>query len=286
MLEFKEIRLADKARFDSVIDACDADGSFYATADYTFGNLFIWKHRYKTRVAFDGDACFISENGGEYAYYPICPDARLSDALDALGAKRLMYVTDDMLSRLDALGVKYEKAELPDSADYVYDYGDLADLKGKKYHQKRNHIAYFDKAYPDHSFEMITPENIAECAAFSVEWGEQSLHGIDAEERAALDLALENFFELGFEGGVIRIGKGIAAMSAGERRGDSFVVHIEKALNIRGAYPVINRDFVRRVCVGSAVINREEDMGIETLAKAKRSYHPSRMIRKYSVTLC
>lgn len=286
MLKFNEIQLTDKARFDGIINACDPDGGFYAAADYTFGNLYIWKGKYDTRIAFDDGACFISERGGEYAYFPICPEGRLSDALNALGAKRLIFVTDGMLSRLDALGVKYKKEELPDSADYVYDYGDLADLEGKKYHQKRNHIAYFDKAYPDHTFEMITPEMIPECIEFSVKWGEQSLHGIDAEERAALDLALGSFFELGFEGGVIRIGEEIAAMSAGERRGGSFVVHIEKALDIRGAYPIINRDFVRRVCVGSSAINREEDMGIEALAKAKRSYHPSRMIRKYSVKIC
>lgn len=286
MLDFKDITLADKDRFDPILNALDPDGSMYPTADYTFGNLFIWKHRYGTRLAFDGDACCISEKGGEYAYFPICSDDRLRDVLAAQNAPRLFYVTESMLLRLDRIGVSYEKTTMPDSFDYLYMHDDLAELPGKKYNQKRNHISYFEKLYPDHTFEMIAPDNIADCREFSVRWVEQSLHGIDDEERMALDRALDNFFDLGFEGGVIRAAGEIVAMSAGERRGDSFVVHIEKALNTRGAYPIINRDFVRNVCAGSYLINREEDMGIEGLAKAKRSYHPVCMLKKYMVTIC
>lgn len=286
MLDFKEIEIDDKERFDRILNAVDANGEKYPTADYTFGNLFIWKHRYNTCLAFENGVCFISENGGEYAYFPICSDELLPEALNKQNCRCLMYVTEDMLARLDNLGVRYEKSETPASFDYVYSYGDLAELPGKKYHQKRNHIAYFEKLYPDHKFEMITPDNISECFDFSVKWGEQSLHGIDDEERRALDMSLENYTQLGFEGGIIRAGGEIVAMSAGERRGNSFVVHIEKALNTRGAYPVINREFVRNVCVGSYLINREEDMGIEGLAKAKQSYHPAYMLKKYMVTIC
>ena len=286
MLEFKDIEIEDKKRFDRIIGGIDPDGCMYPNADYTFGNLFIWKHRYGSRVAFGEDVCCIVEKGGEYAYFPICSDVDLPRALKAQNRSRMLYVTEGMLSRLDALGIRYEKSEMPDSFDYVYYHDDLAELPGKKYHQKRNHIAYFEKLYPDHKFEMITPENIAECREFSVRWAEQSLHGIDPEERAALDAALDGFFELGFEGGLIRAGGEVVAMSAGERRGDSFVVHIEKALGTRGAYPLINRDFVRNVCVGSYLINREEDMGIEGLAKAKQSYHPACVLKKYAVTIC
>ena len=286
MLDFKEIEIDDKERFDRILNAIDANGEMYPTADYTFGNLFIWKHRYNTRVAFEDGVCFITEKGGEYAYFPICSDGLLPEALYKQGCRRLMFVTEDMLARLDKCRIPYEKREIPDSFDYVYSYADLAELPGKKYHQKRNHIAYFEKLYPDHTFEMITPDIVSECVEFSVKWGEQSLHGIDDEERRALDMSLENFASLGFEGGIIRAGGEIVAMSAGERRGNSFVVHIEKALNTRGAYPVINREFVRNVCVGSYLINREEDMGIEGLAKAKQSYHPAYLLKKYLVTLC
>ena len=286
MLDFKDICLRDKPRFDGIINSVDPDGKLYPTADYTFGNLFIWKEKYDTRIAFSDGACFVSEKGGEYAFFPICSDEDLPRALEALNASRFLFVTDEMLKRLDRLGVSYEKTAMPNSFDYVYYHDDLAELPGKKYHQKRNHIAYFEKQYPDHVFEIITRENIGECTEFSVKWGEQSLHGIDSEERRALDLTLENFFDLGFEGGLIRVGGGIVAMSAGEKRGMSFVVHIEKALDLRGAYPAINREFVRNVCAGSYLINREEDMGIEGLAKAKHSYHPACMLKKYAVTIC
>ena len=286
MLDFKDVELNDKARFDAIINACDPDGELYCGADYIFGNLFIWRHRYATQLAFDGNACFISENGGEYAYFPICGDAELPCAIEKLAGKRLLFATDAMLAKLDALGVNYECEPIPDSFDYVYRYDDLADLPGKKYHQKRNHIAYFETAHPDYVFQAVTPENIEECKEFSFKWAEQSLHGIDGEERLALDNALGSFFELGFEGGLIRAGGEVVAMSAGERRGSAFVVHIEKALGIRGAYPLINREFVRNVCAGCCLINREEDMGLEGLAKAKKSYHPAFVMKKYSVRIC
>ena len=109
MLDFKDICLGDKPRFDSVINAVDPDGRLYPTADYTFGNLFIWKGKYSTRLAFSGGACFVSEKGGEYAFFPICSDGELPRALEALGATRFLFVTEDMLARLDAVSRGIER---------------------------------------------------------------------------------------------------------------------------------------------------------------------------------
>ena len=64
---------------------------------------------------------------------------------------------------------------------------------------------------------------------------------------------------------------------------ETALIHIEKAdANVPGLYAMINQQFVENTWSGLELINREEDMGIEGMRKAKLSYHPVRMIEKYT----
>ena len=62
------------------------------------------------------------------------------------------------------------------------------------------------------------------------------------------------------------------------------LIHIEKANPmIRGLYPYINKQFLVNEFSDVEFVNREEDLGIEGLRKAKLSYHPVKFIEKYTV---
>ena len=62
------------------------------------------------------------------------------------------------------------------------------------------------------------------------------------------------------------------------------LIHIEKANPmIRGLYPYINQQFLVNEFSDVEFVNREEDLGIEGLRKAKLSYHPVKFIEKYTV---
>ena len=79
----------------------------------------------------------------------------------------------------------------------------------------------------------------------------------------------------------------MVAFCVGERACEkTFIVHIEKAFaDIQGAYPLINQQFVKNELLGKyEFVNREEDMGLEGLRKAKLSYHPAFLIEKGTVT--
>jgi hypothetical protein len=95
--------------------------------------------------------------------------------------------------------------------------------------------------------------------------------------------ALIYYKELGLTGGILRVDGKIVGLSVGEPalNPDTFVVHIEKAFSeIRGAYPMINQQFVQNAMEGYQYVNREEDLGEEGLRKAKMSYRPAMMLEK------
>ncbi|MEG1436658.1 MAG: phosphatidylglycerol lysyltransferase domain-containing protein, partial [Oscillospiraceae bacterium] len=158
-------------------------------------------------------------------------------------------------------------------------------LPGKKFHSKRNHISNFEKTY-DWSYEEINKENMQECIEMNRKWeAENKMRNPDGmnKEELAIIRAFDNFDELGFKGGLIRANGEVVAYTMGERLNDNtFCTHIEKAFaDIRGAYPIINREFAKNTLTEYEFVNREEDMGIEGLRKAKLSYNPVYLVSKY-----
>ena len=85
-------------------------------------------------------------------------------------------------------------------------------------------------------------------------------------------------------GGLIRVDGRPAAFTLGEALHTScFLLHFEKALDqaYTGIYAAINHEFARRNLESFVYVNREEDMGVEGLRKAKLSYHPAILQEKY-----
>ena len=103
-------------------------------------------------------------------------------------------------------------------------------------------------------------------------------------EKTALENALTHFDALELKGGVILVEGKVVAFSIGERLNeDTALIHFEKAdTDYRGAYPIINQEFVKHAWSDVTYINREDDMGIEGLRKAKLSYQPDMMVEMYS----
>lgn len=172
------------------------------------------------------------------------------------------------------------------SFDYIYRVTDLAELSGKKYHPKRNHIAYFKKNY-EWSYEEISADNLNECIEMNEKWYELNFDkdpdGIKAE-REVLNIAFENFEKFGFLGGLLRVNGEVVAFTFGEKLNDNtFVTHFEKAFSsIRGAYPMINSLFAINTISGFEFVNREDDLGSEGLRKAKLSYYPEILLEKFT----
>ena len=106
------------------------------------------------------------------------------------------------------------------------------------------------------------------------------------EEHIAIRRAFEAYDELQLVGGVLKVEGRVVAFTYGSPLGDKlFCTHIEKAdASIEGAFQMINRCFAQMLQqMGYEMVNREEDMGIAGLRRAKQSYYPVMMQEKMSL---
>lgn len=171
-----------------------------------------------------------------------------------------------------------------DYFDYIYLRKDLAELKGKNYQPKRNHVNKFTKEYP-YEYVPLALDLIPQCLKLEAEWCIH--HGCEEDEglrneRKAMIYAFRNFEELNIQGGVLRINNRIVAFTYGAPvNEDTFDIIIEKAdTDIDGAYSMINREFAAHLPEQYIYVNREEDLGIPGLRQAKLSYHPAILLEK------
>ncbi|MCD7973518.1 MAG: phosphatidylglycerol lysyltransferase domain-containing protein [Candidatus Azobacteroides sp.] len=298
MLNFKTIELTDKKLLDSYLTH-----SGYRICDFSFSNLFCWQGRYET--------CFDIVNGFLVIRF-LTVEEKLPVYMMPVGSGnlqkvirilmddarinnypfRMMSITQEMFLELDkCFPDTFTYTPLRGSADYIYETENLILLKGKKYQSKRNHINKFKSEHPDYEFSLISRENISECLdMMHKRWCIQN--GCDESdmlhsESYAVRKALKNFEALQLSGGVIRTNAKIVAFSFGQAiTEDTFGVHVEKAEHaMNGAYTIINQQVAEHIGCDYKYMNREEDLGLESLRKAKLSYNPAILLEKGLVQL-
>ena len=291
MIDFQPLKLEQREVYAQYMPTAWERG-----CEYSFVNLYLWG-RQKATVLGDNLVFFSQFNRKSVYLFPVGPgdkkpvlDAIIEDAKKRGIPCRLVGLTQEDCALLETLYPRQLRYHFDrDSFDYVYDINDLADLKGRKYQKKRNHLNRFREQNPGYRLEPITQENLAEVEALVEQWYalrlQENPHGDYHMERAALKKALIQREELGLEGLLLRTGDGVVAMTMGSRLWeDTFDIHFEKALDVAdGAYAAINNGFaqyLREKYPEVRYLNREDDMGLEGLRKAKLSYCPHHMVEK------
>lgn len=287
MLEFKEVELEDRG----IIQKYLAQERFFIS-DVSFVNLFLWRKARKIAYAVVCDCLLIQTTYvGEKPFYffPI-----------GTGDKRrvveLLLEQDSTLEfhSLELAWVEFLREHFAgvfdfelnrDRSDYVYDVQELISLSGRKYHKKKNHLNKFLQTYPQFVFERISVENSAEVLGVWGEWFgmiESPSVGLVSENLGIVEV-LGAWGELPIEGGIVRVDGRIVAFSFGEvMSSEMAVIHIEKAdSGVAGAYQIINQQLLANVFSHVKYANREEDLGIEGLRRAKMSYNPVFLVEKY-----
>lgn len=183
---------------------------------------------------------------------------------------------------------RFSVTALRDYSEYLYTYEKLATLSGHEMSPKRYDINNFCRTYKDRVLiEQISERHFEEIRSFQREWLNNRLCGeedVQLElENHAIMLGLSNFFELGLSGIVIYIDGEMCGYAYGSPLSENcYDVMIEKGdRRIADIYKVLNRDLVRVCCGNYRYINREEDVGVEGLRKAKLSYKPDLLLSKY-----
>lgn len=285
-MDFHTPTLADFGEVQKTFDSSPTD-----CCEYCFGNVFMWSEIYDNKIAIK-DGVFVSKvclEDNIYCY-PIGNGDKKSiiEEIICNHPDAIFYgLTEKDKDELQALFPnKFQITPDRDSFDYIYKSEDLAFLRGKKYHGKKNHASYFEKTFTWH-FEEITPQNIDRCRILNDQWeclNRKKEPEEIADEHSAINRAFDNFFELGLFGGILFIEDEAVAFSFGERLNDNtFCTHVEKAYSaFRGAYQMINREMAKALLPKFEFINREDDTGSEGLRSAKLSYHPSTLLTKYN----
>lgn len=171
--------------------------------------------------------------------------------------------------------------------DYVYRASDLTQLPGTSYAKIRNRLNKFTKTTP-YTIEDISNDNMDEVHEFLKRWclwKDCASDEVLENERKAIVYSIAHFFDLGLSGIALRINGVIEAISVFEQmNADTAVVHFEKGSpDYDGVYKAVNMETAKRLQSKVAFIDREEDLGIPGLRKAKLSYHPHHFVEVYHI---
>jgi hypothetical protein len=291
-LEFHDIQLEDAEYAVPLLRNSGLRG-----CEFSFTTIFMWRRHYKNRISRYGDHLFIC-SGDVMPMYLLPIGGDLREGIEIL--KEQAHRKDEPLILFGAHESLKEQIEqwypgrfdwqlLPNEFDYIYNTEDLVNLKGKKYHSKRNHIASFSASH-DWSYESIGDHNMDETIQMTKEWCKERGNCTDPDlkdEHCAIREALHHMEELSLRGGLLRVDGKVIAMTMGSPISEHvFDIHTEKALPaFSTAYAVINHEFAARELQGKySYINRENDLGIEGLRRAKKSYRPAILLEKYLAT--
>jgi hypothetical protein len=270
------------------------------SADYCAANLYMWDETYHQELAFCGGraAGRILEEDGRYRYLFPVGTGEVAPILDAMaeferereGILRFVGATETELGiLLEHFGeARAEVLESREWEDYIYDAERLASLSGKKLHAKRNHINAFTAAHEWYTVP-VTVQKRDTCMEILQKW-RAGKEADTAEELRAVERGFDAFETLELDGLLLYAdGQPVAFTVGSSITCDTFCVHFEKTVpGFEGAFPVINREFVRALIQkypSVRWINREDDMGLPNLRAAKLSYHPAALLRKFDVSV-
>ncbi|MBD3203886.1 DUF2156 domain-containing protein, partial [Candidatus Woesearchaeota archaeon] len=253
-------------------------------SELTFTNLFAWRHRYEFEHAeFKHHLIIRSKN----KFYPPVgkePEKIIREIFEKNKKIKFVRIDEKTAHKLiDDFSVEEQR----DMNDYVYEIKKLRELKGSDYEEKRNLINQFEKNNPDVC--ALSKHTVEEFFHLQRRWCDirncQENEGLLSENRAIIQ-TLKNIDQLNISGICIRVDNEIQGFAIGERlNDDTYVEHFEKGnTEYTGIYQYLLREFAKFIPEKFRYLNREQDLGIPGIRKAKKSYNPAYMVKKYLIT--
>lgn len=298
-------------------DMVQADGDaavsrhiFHETSGMSFSSLYMWSKEYRysydiieNHLCMAGLSNFEGEPEAPFLF-PVLPEGgafetvryrsvleELDRRFETTGKPFVMRLIPEEIKEImqKARPDRYIFIEDPSNYDYLYKTSDLAALRGKRFHGKKNHVNRFNSVYEGRfAIEDISDENAEEIIEFVKRINaKKELKGVErkllSDEERMMEEIMNEYDQIGLEGILLRIDGRPEGVAFGGRLGsDTIVEHVEKAdVDYCGIYQKLNNEFCIRMQPRYAYVNREEDMGIEGLRRSKLSYKPIRLIKKY-----
>lgn len=286
---FRPITLDGQKEYNRRLAQCGQKPS-----DYSFINLWGWGREYGLEWSFRGDYVLIRQTFPQTMYWAPVGDWEKAD----WAALRDDLPQDTCFIRIpEELKLIWEQRlpgieveECREHWDYLYDVGELTELKGRKFHNKKNLLNQFMRDH-DAKFVPLDEKTVEFALALQTDWflwrNSENDQTLDAENRAIVKVMHDWSRLEGLIGGGLVVDEKMIAYTIAEALDDTTVViHFEKGCpNFKGVYQAINQIFLERCCQGFQIVNREQDLGDEGLRKAKLSYNPVAFLKKYRVCM-
>jgi len=290
-LVFEPIRLDRQKDYLELLAACPQ-----VSSDYSFFNLWAWADEYGLRWAWEDNMVWIRQTRPDILYWaPVGPWNRIdwSDRFEKNQNSPTIFirvpeklVASWRTSLKNLATVEEERGHW----DYIYAVNDLTELKGNRYHKKKNLLNQFVKKY-EYTYVPFTAELIEQAMAMQEDWCTwrdcESSEILSAENKL-ISRILKDWEQLGGTlGGAIFVNGTMVAYTVAEGlTNETVVIHFEKGdTQYKGVYQAINQMFLTHSAKHFSFVNREQDLNDEGLRKAKLSYLPIEFLRKYRVTL-
>lgn len=296
-LEFKPVEASDLSKIEQ----------YYAlrpnrTCDSVVLDSYLWREYYDTRFAVCDEKALLwkmNDKGEDFAAMPLCREEDLPHYFylmeqyfnEVLKKPHQIYLADEeAVKALNLDPARYYVEELVDLKDYLYDGQALRTLAGKKLHKKKNHLNGFLREYEGrYEYRTLCCSDRYDVWHFLSHWrdqkGDEVEEHLDFEVRGIHEI-LKNCSDLSVRMAGVYIDGALQAFTIGSynKNQDMAIIHIEKANpEITGLYQFINQQFLLHEFPDVKLVNREDDLGIEGLRKAKMSYNPVDFARKYRV---
>jgi len=295
-MNFKEITLEDKKIINRYIKPY-----YFKTSEFSFTSFYIWRKAYHIQYTILDDTLIIMKRDDKGNYYFMQPIGHkeenlnyiLNKCIDYMKENNMVYLFKDaeepFIKKLNEIYPRrFIIEEDRDNFDYIYESKNLISLSGKKLHSKKNHINSFIRNY-DSMIKPIDKNNADEVIEMANFWCKQNfcVDYLYFELKGVQDI-LNHIGELDFEGMAVYVNDRVEGFTFGEKVNNRMaIIHIEKAnVDLNGLYAYINRSFVKNYFKDVPYINREQDLGIEGLRKAKLSYQPFKLEKKFIVKVC
>jgi len=291
--DFKPLGPEDR---QTLLEAYAASG--LTTCDVSPTNLYLWRDCQTPKLTrIRSNLCVLLESHAEAAYFlpPLGNDGLQETVRICLGhVGQLSRVPASMAMHLPR--GEFVVTPQRDSFDYIYRVQALAELKGKAFDGKRNHIRKFTRLYPQYEFRILEHSQLHHAGALFDAWTSAREHSRSVNlavpaishdcQRRALERAFEDYAFLGLIGGALLVDgemRGFVVASRGF--GDNIIAHFSYAdARMPGVYQTLLWEACRRLFSAFTFLNLEEDLGIPGLRKTKLSWQPLKLEEKYLVT--
>ena len=289
---FKDITIEDKNLLSSYFNKRTS-----LSYEYLFSSLFMWRNSFNIKYSIIDGALIIlrQEDKGKYFMQPL---GYTKNSINSIIKKlKNLSLKEDNFNFLFGdveenfknylqfeFKNKIEIFEDINDFEYIYKTKDLIELKGSKYHKKRNHYNTFKKLYNCKIKEISSDKIKDDCLKLLDIWnknGNYSFTNFDLERKAILE-CFHNMNHLDLKSIAIYDNSSIVGFSIGDILNNTGIIHIEKANNdYNGVYSFLNREFLLKDFSKTTFINRQEDCGNLGLRQSKESYYPIKKLKKY-----